>query len=290
VVVRRLAILAALGGLVLSGCSSSSKSSTSGVTTTTAAAKARPQVTIDASEYKFVLPQSIPSGWVDITLHNTGGVEHQIAFIKLGSLSFAAFKSAAATINIKALGDLSGFAGGPNSVDPGHSVTATVHLDPGKYGVACFIPTADGKPHAAQGMVGEVTVAATADSTETAPVADAGTITTKEFTFKVPANFTGQGTVAFTNAGKQVHEAILLKEKPGKTLSEAKQFLLATNPSGPPPFDDVGGITGLGPHNTIYEQLDLTPGKYALLCFYPDTSKGGLPHVLEGMIKEFTIS
>jgi plastocyanin len=283
-------ISVAISGLVFAACSSSAKSSSSDVTTTSAPAKARPHVTIDASEYKFVLPKSIPSGWVDVTLHNTGGLQHQIAFVKLGSLSFAAFKSAAATTNIKALGDLSAFAGGPNNVDPGQSVTATVHLDPGEYGVACFIPAADGKPHAAHGMVGEVTVAATADSTETAPTADAGTITTSEFTFAVPASFTGKGTVAFTNAGAQVHEAILLKEKPGKTLSEAKQFMLAVNPSGPPPFDDVGGMTGLGPHNTLYEKMDLTPGKYVLFCFYPDTSKGGLPHALEGMIKEFTLS
>ena len=37
--------------------------------------------------------------------------------------------------------------------------------------------------------------------------------------------------------------------------------------------------------------MALTPGKYVLLCFFPDTSnKGGLPHALEGMIKEITIS
>jgi uncharacterized cupredoxin-like copper-binding protein len=283
-------ILVALCALVFAACSSSSKSTSNGVPPTTATAKTRPHVTIDASEFSFALPKSIPSGWVDITLHNTGSAQHQIAFVKLGSVSFAAFKSAAATTNVKALGDLSAFAGGPNSVDPGKSVTATVHFEPGKYGVACFIPAGDGKPHAAHGMVGEVTVAAAADSTETAPIADAGTITTSEFTFKVPAHFTGKGTVAFTNAGAQVHEAILLKVKPGKTLSEAKQFMLSPNPSGAPPVDDVGGVTGVGPHNTVYQQLDLTPGKYALFCFYPDTSKGGLPHALEGMIKEFTVT
>jgi uncharacterized cupredoxin-like copper-binding protein len=276
---------------MLAACSSSSKSSSSGATTTTSAVKTRPHITIDASEFAFVLPKSIPSGWVDITLHNKGAAQHQINFVKLGSLSFAAFKSAASATNVKAIGDPSAFVGGPNNVDPGQSVTATVHLDSGTYGVACFIPAGDGKPHAAHGMVGEVTVAPTADSTETAPTADAGTIATSEFTFAVSAHFKGKGTVAFTNKGKQVHEAILVKEKPGKTLSDVKSYMLSPNPSGPSPIDDVGGITGVGPGNTVYQQLDLTPGKYVLFCFYPDTSKpGGLPHALEGMIKEFTVT
>ncbi len=36
--------------------------------------------------------------------------------------------------------------------------------------------------------------------------------------------------------------------------------------------------------------MDLAPGNYALLCFFPDPAKDGTPHVLEGMLKEITIS
>ena len=39
-----------------------------------------------------------------------------------------------------------------------------------------------------------------------------------------------------------------------------------------------------------YETFALTPGKYVMLCFFPDPAKNGLPHALEGMIKEITIS
>jgi plastocyanin len=292
VAARRLLILFAIGAMLIAGCGSSSKKSSgsSGATTTTTAA-ARPKVTIEASEYAFVVPKSIPSGWVDVTLHNNGKEGHQIAFTKLGSMSFAAYKTAAGATNVKAFLDTSVFVGGPNNVDPGQSVTATVHLEPGEYGVACFIPAADGKPHAAHGMVADVTVAATSESTETAPTADAGTITTSEFTFGVSSGFTGKGTVAFTNVGTQVHEAIVVKEKPGKTLAEIKNFFLAqTPPPGPPPFDSAGGVVGIGHKATAYQQMNLTAGKYVLICFFPDPNKGGIPHVLEGMIKEFTVS
>ena len=125
--------------------------------------KTRPHITIDAKDYGFTLPAQIPAGWVDVTLHNSGKVGHQIAFAKLGSVSFAAFKTAASATDVKALAGVQ-FVGGPNNVDPGRSVTATVHFEPGEYGVACFIPDdKDGKSHAEHGMVGEVNVVKTAD-------------------------------------------------------------------------------------------------------------------------------
>ncbi len=224
-------------------------------------------------------------------MHNTGKTGHQIAFVKLGSMTYDQFKTAVSTTNVKAFPDTSVWVGGPNNVDPGGSVTATVHLEPGQYGVACVIPADDGKPHAAHGMVGQVTVASTPESTETAPTATAGTITTSEFTFVVPSDFTGNGMVAFTNAGTQVHEAIVMKENPGKTAADVKSYLLAqTPPPGPPPFTTAGGVVGIGHGQTVYQQMALTPGKYVLVCFFPDPNKGDIPHALEGMFNEITVS
>lgn len=284
--------------LTLAGCGSSSHSSGSGApagdTTTTAAVKARPHITIDARDYGLSLPAQIPSGYVDVTLHNSGKVADQIAFAKLGSASFAAFKAAASTTNVKALTGEQ-FVGGPNNVDPGRSVTATVHFEPGEYGVACFIPAdTDGKPHAAHGMVGEVNVVKTDASVDDAPAVDGGTISLSEFTFLPDASFTGTGTVQINNVGTQIHELIIVKEAPGKTLAQVKAFFLTPPgtppPPGPPPFTSAGGIVGLGPHQSVWEKLALTPGKYVFLCFFPDPNKADLPHTLEGMIREVTIS
>lgn len=185
--------------LALTACGSSSKSGSSGdatTTTTVAEAKARPHVTIEASDFAYKLPDSMPSGWVDVTLKNNGKTGHQIAFTKLGgSMTFAAFKAAAINTDVKKLSDVQ-WVGGPNNADPGGSVTATIHLDEGTYGVACYIPAdSDGKTHAEHGMIGQVTVAKTADSVDDAPKADAGTISLSEFTFLTDASFTGNGTV-----------------------------------------------------------------------------------------------
>lgn len=284
-------IVTVVASLSLAACGSSGKSgadSSGGDTSTTVAVKARPHVTIDSTEYGFTLPAQIPAGWVDVTLHDSGKQGHQMAFAKLGSMPFAAFKTAAAATDVKALAAVQ-FVGGPNNVDPGGSVTATVHLEPGEYGVACFIPDdKDGKSHAEHGMVGEVNVVQTPASVEDAPQVDAGTVSLSEFTFLPDASFTGVGTVEIKNVGTQIHEMIVVKENAGATVDSVKAWFL--KPTGPPPFVDAGGVVGLGPNQTMYETMALRPGKYVLLCFFPDPTKGGLPHALEGMIKEITIS
>ena len=85
-----------------------------------------------------------------------------------------------------------------------------------------------------------------------------------------------------------------MKEAAGKTLDDVKGFFLTPPgtppPAGPPPFTSAGGIVGLGPNQTMYQTMALTPGKYVLLCFFPDPTKGNLPHALEGMVKEITVS
>jgi hypothetical protein len=292
--VRRVSVvITAVALLSLAACGSSSKSDSAGSgSSTTTAPKTRPHVTIDAYDYGFKLPAQMPSGWVDVTLHNTGKQGHQIAFAKLGDTTFAAFKTAAGATNVKALKNVQ-FVGGPNNAEPGESVTATIHLEPGEYGVACFIPADDGKAHAAHGMVGKVSVVQTADSVEDAPKVDAGTVSLSEFTF-VPDQFTGTGTVAIKNVGTQVHELIIVKEAEGATLAKVKGFFLAPPgsppPAGPPPFTSAGGVVGLGPGQTMYQEMALTPGKYVFACFFPDPTKGDIPHALEGMIKEITIS
>jgi uncharacterized cupredoxin-like copper-binding protein len=285
-------IATAVALLSLAACGSSSKSG-SGSTTTTVP-KSRPHVTIEAHEYGFTLPAQMPAGWVDVTLHNTGKTGHQIAFAKLGSTTFAAFKTAASATNVKALKDVQ-FVGGPNNVEPGSSVTATIHLEAGDYGVACFIPAdSDGKTHAEHGMVGKINVVQTADSVEDAPTVDGGSILLSEFTFVPDASFKGTGMVEIKNVGTQLHEMIIVKEAPGKTLDQVKGFFLtppgSPPPAGPPPFTSAGGVVGLGPGQTMYQQMALTPGKYVLLCFFPDPTHGDLPHALRGMIKEITIS
>jgi hypothetical protein len=296
-VARRCVVAGIVGGLVLAGCGSSSKTADSPTTTATTPGPTAPaKVTVDAADFTFALPSQIPAGYDNVTIRNHGKEGHQIGFIKLGSMTFADFKAAATTTDLNKMKGTT-FLAGPNGADPGQSATAMVKLDPGDYAVACFIPAnADGKPHAAHGMIAPVKVVKTAESYEVAPKADS-TITLSEFKFGLPAGFTGKGLVDVSNIGKQVHELVIVKLNPGKTLNDAKGFFLTPPgtppPAGPPPFTaipDLGGITGLGAGQHAWLNMNLTPGNYVMLCFFPDTSdKAGLPHALKGMIKAFQI-
>jgi plastocyanin len=275
--------LALAVGLALAGCSSSSKS---GTPPTTTKPKTRPKVTIVAQDYSFTAPATIPAGYVDVSIENKGKEDHQVQFVKLGSMSLDAFKAAAIKTDIGAVQKSTVFAGGPNVASAGKTTTATVKLEPGKYALVCFIPAnSDGKPHAAHGMIAAVDVARTAASDDTPPTA-ASRIILGDFSFTLPARFTGQGVVDVSNQGTQVHEMGIFKLKPGKTLKDAKGFLLTPPgtppPAGPPPFTAVPGIGGV---------TGLTPQQHAwLVCFFPDPKKGDIPHALEGMVKAFTIS
>src|SRR5262249_1682650 len=140
------------------------------------------------------------------------------------------------------------FVGGPNNASAGQTVTATVHLVPGRYAMMCFIPAPDGKAHALHGMVKLFTVT---DQQNTAPEPQAtATATLNDFNFALPTPFPGSGVLKVVNGGAQVHEMIISKLQTGKTLDDARAFYLAgalgKNP-GPPPFTATGGVVGVGP-------------------------------------------
>ena len=262
---RAVALIA--GVTLLAACGSSGGSSAKdGGSTTTEAAKTTslPEVTIEAADFSFKTPDTIPAGYVNVTVKNTGKEGHQVQFVKLADgVTFEQFQAAAAKTDIGSLGT-STFVGGPNGADPGESTSAIIKLDPGTYALACFIPGQDGTPHAAHGMTAEVEVKKTADSVETAP-ATKGTIALGDFVFEPPADFNGNGTYAVENQGNEVHELALFKIADGKTLDDVKGFILTPPgtppPAGPPPFTEVGGTVGLSPHHTAWLDLKLEPGQ-----------------------------
>src|SRR4051794_5008925 len=101
---RALALIAAVTALAACGSSggSSAKDSDS---TTTKAATTLPKVTIQAADFSFDAPSTIPAGYVDVTVKNTGKEGHQVQFVKLGDgVTYDQFKTAASTTDIAALG------------------------------------------------------------------------------------------------------------------------------------------------------------------------------------------
>lgn len=114
------------------------------------------------------------------------------------------------------------------------------------------------------------------------------TITAREYVFDVPASITG-GVVAleFANRGNEAHFAGIVRVADGRTVDDVRAFFSAP-PSGPPPFEEIGGLATADPGASGNQSLVLEPGSYALFCAIP--APDGVPHAAKGMVAGFTVT
>ena len=158
----------------------------------------------------------------------------------------------------------------------------TVELEPGSYYFACFIPSADGAPHVAKGMIVPFTVEEdTADPAELA-TAD-GTVTAKDFsyttTYKPKA---GEQVIELKNDGPQGHEITLIEFAAGKGPGDLAAYF--EKPVGPPPGTFYGGPVIEKGGTASWTTPALAAGKsYFFMCLIPDPADG-VPHAAKGML------
>jgi hypothetical protein len=253
-----------------------------------AAASAANVVTIKATEYAFDAPAEIPAGLTTFRLVAEGKELHHASLVKLDDgKTFEDFKAA-----IQKQGPPPAWMvamGGPNPPRPGGVSEETQMLEPGNYVIVCFVPSADGVPHVAKGMMRPLTVTPSSAHNASAVAAPVPDLTVKmvDYGFESSKPFTaGRHVIRIENGAAQDHELVLVRLAPGKSVEDVAAWL--EKQDGPPPGEPLGGITAIHPGGYGFITADLTPGDYGLLCFVPD-AKDGKPHVAHGMMKEFTI-
>jgi hypothetical protein len=149
----------------------------------------------------------------------------------------------------------------------------------------CFVDTPDHVPHFAKGMMHAFTVTPSSNM-GAEPAADA-TVALSDYTFTVTGTLNaGQHSIKVTNSGPQPHELELVRFAPGKTTKDLVAWMAKFD--GPPPGDAIGGLSGVIPTGSGTFSVDLTPGNYAFICFFPD-AKDGKTHLEHGMVKEFAV-
>jgi uncharacterized cupredoxin-like copper-binding protein len=261
-------------GLVLAGCGA------------TPAVATIPQIVIKATDYAFDAPAQVNAGLISVRLENNGQELHHAQIARLQDGKTTADLQAALAQGEQAAIALLEFVGGPSVLDPGKSQEVVLDLKAGNYVLLCFIASADGVPHLAKGMVKPIQVVAAGQSGAQAPRADASIIL-KDFGFEMPAGVkAGKQTWEIKNAGPQLHEMVIFKLAPGKTMDDVGAFF--QSPAGPPPFEAVGGMQALSVGKSAWLVLDLQPGNYIALCNVPDPASGKA-HAELGMIMPFTI-
>ena len=120
------------------------------------------------------------------------------------------------------------------------------------------------------------------------PAATTVDVSATEFAFDVPAEVTG-GVVEmrFENTGGLPHEFGLARIEEGKTEADVKAVI--DSGDEPPAWaEDVAGVPGLSPGQSVSVTRTLEPGSYVFICFFPDAE--GTPHASLGMYELFTIT
>ncbi len=246
--------------------------------------------TIHAKDFAFDAPDSISAGWTTFHFVNDGPNLHHLQIVRLGSgKTVQDFE--AALKNPGPPPAWAVFVGGPNAPNPGAESDAELKLTPGRYALICMVDFPAHVPHFAKGMVRPFTVTAAPNAVAALPALPKADVRVSlvDYNFDLKGALTrGKHTIEVTNKGPQMHEMEIIRFAPGKTVKDLEAWYDKMN--GPPPGDAIGGITAVEPGMAPeFTTVDLTAGHYAFVCFVPD-SKDGKPHLMHGMVKEFTIS
>ena len=248
-------------------------------------APALPTVALVADDYSIASPGTIQAGAVTLRLESKGKEFHHVWVARLEQGKTVNDLLAA----MRTPGPMPAWVrdmGGPNAPAPGGESNATVNLAPGSYVVACLIPGADGVPHLMKGMVRPLTVIEGARPAAD-PVGDV-TMTLHDFSFTLSRPLTaGKHLIEVRNHGRQPHEIELVQLASGKTAQEVLAWV--HKPEGPAPGLPLGGVAPLGRGRVNWFEVDLEPGRYALICFLPD-AKDGKPHFMRGMVQEIDVT
>jgi hypothetical protein len=288
----RRAALAALLVVAVAACGEDEPVALSGTTvageTTTSLAEAEPtELEITADEFTFDgVPETVTAGLVEVTLRNTGEEDHQASLLRLNDGATVEQLLSAPT-EAEAFALFAGF-GGPNGVAPDDAQLATSIVEPGRYVVACLIPSPDGTSHLRKGMVAPFEVTPPEQATAEPEVEIDATITMRDFAYELPESFSGRGTFQVENRGPQPHELFVYELDDDAALDDLLASLAGTA-AGPPPVAAAGGATAVSTGNSTAIDLALDPGQYVFICFLPDVAGDGSPHFLRGMVQDVEI-
>ncbi|MEW5919242.1 MAG: hypothetical protein AB1762_22765, partial [Gemmatimonadota bacterium] len=207
-----------------------------------AAAPTANSIDLRASDFSFEAPDTTTAGPTWIRMTNTGKEFHHVIVVHIDS---------GHTVDefLKNFSDKTPppswahILGGPIAPSPAGAATSTaLDLMPGKYALICVVPSADGVPHVAKGMVREMTVTAPAAAAAAAPITPTTTLTLSDYSFTASSPLTaGKNIIRVVNTASQPHEVVIVRIFAGRTVGDVAAF--GEKPEGPPPGEVVGGAS-----------------------------------------------
>lgn len=225
------------------------------------------RVSIGMTEYAFDAPAEIKGGVVEIELSNEGAELHDLTIARIADgHTLAELRDALADGGPP---DWVQAVGASHPLSPGHELTMTQELRPGRYALICSLPTSDLQSvHALEGMLSELTVAG--ERAGDLPEPDMVIVATDDG-YRVPQRVeAGRQLIEFRNDGRRPHEFPLLAIEPGKTFDDVNAWFEG-GMKGRPPATFLGGSVGIDPGQSVLREVVLEQGtEYSL-----DDAEGG---------------
>ena len=246
---------------------------------TPAPATQRMRIVVDdsgAGNVRYTAPRTVRGGLVEITLRNEGSAPHKA---QLWRIEGDHTVEEALRIRHPQPAWLR-TAGGVSLTRPKATSRSLQALPAGTYYVAENL----GRPGAVARVA--ATGAAQADAPPKAPAR----VEALDFSFKVSGLRAGSNSVDFDNTGRQPHHAFFAPMRDGAAIADVRKFFSERTSTGPPPVDSEGTretVVLEGGERQV-TQLNLSAGRYALICFVRARA-GGPQHIELGMINEVRV-
>lgn len=223
---------------------------------------ARNVVSVGLTEYAFDMPDRVTGGTVTFEAENTGDLPHEMGFVSVqGDRTLdEVMEALEAGEPPPWMEDLAGIP----VVSAGVAASMTRSLEEGQYVFLCFLPTPQGQPHVAEGMVKLFTVSGTSDA---APPERDMTITATDDGFEVPDIAAGTHTIELVNEGTEPHEFAFIAFEPGKGERDLNRWFGGGFKSETPALFP-GGMQAIDPGTSVVVEMTFEPGRtYTLQDF-----------------------
>ncbi len=253
-----------------------------------AAAQVQPPgtITIVAYNHFYEAPNPINSGVVTFRFVNRGPDLHQMWIVKIDEgYAFSDFMNALRPGRPMPAW-LHGL-GGPESPEAGEEVSVTVQLEPGRYALACFIPTADGGSHLTKGMFLPLTVKDSKVKGVT-PKSD-GSLYLRDASVEINGAATaGKHLLRVENSASIARGARIGRILDGKTMEDVVAWLNSGGDHANAPVKLLGGVTPLATGETNWVALTLAKGDYVVMPMSFGIGSG-YPVYMPGLAKKFSV-
>lgn len=223
-------------------------------------------VTITAHDFFYVAQNPLPAGVTTFRLRNLGPDLHHVWIVRLDEgYAYSDFSDALRAGRVSqpwARG-----MGGPESPEVGGESIVTVDLAPGRYVLACMLPSADGASHMSKGMFMPLTVTPSTNSTrQLLPRSGAAIVLSNTGARASDGITAGRRTIRVSSSADSLTGVRIGLLMPGKSLADVEAWE-ATNGRDrlTPPVRLVGGVAALAKGEENFIDLALQRGTYVLM-------------------------